>query len=172
MATLNELIEDKMHIEDMLIESEGEITPEIAALMDVNESNIASKIDSYHSLMLAMDYGTESIDKEIKRLQTLKRVKQNSVKSLKARLLWLMKEADLRKIRGNLCEAYIKKNAPSVVVDDDVVMEWQKTVESSLDVPSYVKVTVSIDKTAAKEALGEGEISGMTIVQNETVVIK
>lgn len=172
MATLNELIEDKMHIEDMLIESEGEITPEIAALMDVNESNIASKIDSYHSLMLAMDYGTESIDKEIKRLQTLKRVKQNSVKSLKARLLWLMQEADLRKIRGNLCEAYIKKNAPSVVVDDDVVMEWQKTVESSLDVPPYVKVTVSIDKTAAKEALGEGEISGMTIVQNETVVIK
>lgn len=172
MATLNELIEDKMHIEDMLIESEGEITPEIAALIDVNESNIASKIDSYHSLMLAMDYGTESIDKEIKRLQTLKRVKQNSVKSLKARLLWLMQAADLRKIRGNLCEAYIKKNAPSVVVDDDVVMEWQKTVESSLDVPSYVKVTVSIDKTAAKEALGEGEISGMTIVQNETVVIK
>lgn len=172
MATLNELLQNKEQIEDMLIESGGELTPEIEDLMQVNEENIANKIDSYHSLMVAMDYGTAEIDKEIKRLQALKTTKQNAVKSLKNRLFWLMKQAGLQSINGTLCKAYIRANAPSVVVDEKILSSWDNYVSESINVPYWVKVTVSIDKTALKDALKTEEIDGVSLERTESVIIK
>lgn len=172
MATLNELFQDKGRIEEMLIESGGELTPEIEEMMQVNETNIANKIDSYHSLIVAMDYGTAEIDKEIKRLQTLKTTKQNAVKSLKNRLFWLMKQAGLQSINGTLCKAYLRSNSPSVVIDENVLASWDKYVSDNISIPDWVKVTVSIDKTALKEALKTEEIGGVSLESTECVVIK
>lgn len=175
MATLNELLRDKLNIEDMLIESGGELTPEIIEQMDFNAKNIRDKIDSYHNIVVKMEYGTSEIDAEIKRLQALKSAKKNAVKSLKERLIYLMDEAELQSIDGNLCKAYIKNNAPSLVIDDVVSFTATYTdavTRLSESFPNYIKVSVDVDRAALKAALKEDEVNGASLSVSRSVIFK
>ena len=174
MASLNELFEDKRHIEDMLIENGGELTDEILEAIDLNESNIHEKIDSYHNLIVMMEYGTGEIDAEIKRLQALKQSKQNSVKNLKGRLLWVMNKAKVKHADGNLCKAFIKSNAPAVEIADmdSFLSEYEGMVES-LPFPPYIKASVSVDKKALKECINAGDgVPGASLSASQSVVFK
>ena len=77
--TLKEIYEEKGRIEDMLYESGGELTPEIEEALGLNEASLKEKIDGYHKVVVNMEYGMGEIDAEIKRLQTLKKVKELSL---------------------------------------------------------------------------------------------
>lgn len=171
MASLNELFEDRRRIEDMLIENGGELTDEILAEIDLNESNVREKIDSYHNLVVRMEYGTAEIDAEIKRLQALKRSKQNSVENLKGRLLWVMNSAGMRCADGNLCKAFVRDNAPSVQVEEGFLSEYERMAES-LPLPPYVKLTASVDKKILKDILREEEVSGASLTSSQSVIFK
>lgn len=176
MATLSEIIDVRMSIEDMLYESGGEVTEEIEEALALSEGALESKIDGYYSVINKMNYGSEEIDKEIARLQALKKTKQNAVKNLKERLLYYMAKADIQRVEGTLCKVYRKNNAPSVVVENEsdlyvaYAFDYDALVEK---LPSYIKLTMSLDKTKLKETLKGGqEVSGCKLESSQSVVFK
>lgn len=166
--TLKEIYEEKGRIEDMLYESGGELTPEIEEALGLNEASLKEKIDGYHKVVVNMEYGMGEIDAEIKRLQTLKKVKENSVKRLKEHLQYHMEQGGEDYVEGVLTRARIQNNAPLVEVDEGFTSVYE-LMASALSVPDYIKISVSVDKKALKETLKDSEVEGARMVQTRSL---
>src|SRR5699024_10510963 len=65
------------------------------------------------------DGNIEMVDKEIKRLQAIKKTHVNTQKRLKDNLFESMKMTKKEKFKTATNNFYIKKNAVSVIVEDD-----------------------------------------------------
>lgn len=172
---LSDIIDNKLHIEAMLYESGGEITPEIEEALFVDEGVLEEKIDGYHAIIRKMEYGASEIDAEISRLQALKKTKGNAVRNLKRRLLEELERGQISHVEGVMCKVYVQNNAPSVVCEEDIV--WadynEKLQEFINSLPSYLSVKAEINKTELKKVIQEGnEIKGAVIEQNKRVVFK
>lgn len=176
MATLSEIIDNRLEVEAMLYESGGEMTPEIEEMLALSEGALSEKIDGYYSVIQKMAYGTEEIDKEIVRLQALKKTKQNAVKNLKSRLLYYMQEADIKSVDGTLCKAYVKKNAASVKIEDEdsLFQEYSFYFDDLLyKLPPYITLSFGVNKTELKKVLNEGtEVAGCSLESSHSVVFK
>ena len=83
MANLYELQGAMLHIEQTLEDNGGELTDELAELLTDTELSIKQKADGYRAVMAKFDNKVDAVDKEIKRLQDIKRVAKNSKERLK-----------------------------------------------------------------------------------------
>lgn len=177
MATLSELLERQNEIEMALIDNGGELTPEIEEALGLTEENLKDKIDGYHSLMGKLEYGNNEIDAEIKRLQALKKTKENAVKRLKGHLYDRMVEYGIDRIEGKLCKVFRKGTAPAVKIEDEVSLLAPYTFDiTAVKVdnawPDWVKVSVEVDKTKLKEVLKGEEVAGCSLEAGECIQFK
>lgn len=174
--SLYELTAEQQALEDALIENGGELTPELEEMLNANTEALAVKVDGYNKILRKFEGAETAIDAEIKRLTAMKRTAQNSQKSLKAHLLWAMKNAGLEKLEGNLCKASLR-HTTSLEVDEEALLgtiavkvaEWQRTL------PSFVTLTAKVSKTAIKDAYPKGVDVlpvGCQYVENESVTIR
>lgn len=171
--TLSELLNERSEIENMLIESEGEITPEIAERLDANETDTRAKVDGYHAIIAKMTYGDAEIDAEIKRLQALKKAKANAVKNLKDHLLYNMQQTGETCLEGTTCKVFRQNTGENLVIEDESTL--LSAYEFALEVvrqsaPAWVKYSVAVDKTALKTAIkGGDEVGGCSLQRSEFV---
>ena len=110
------------------------------------------------------DSDVDQIDGEIKRLQEMKRIRQNNADRLKAYLLSCMQAAELSEVKAGTLTLKRQKNPPAVVVESVAVLpsEFVKTT-----------VTQTADKAAIKAALKSGTVlPGCSLVVGERLVIK
>lgn len=70
-----EIEKELLSIFSEIEENEGEITPEIENKLELAEDNFKSKIESYISFIKSIESNIELIDKELTRLQDLKKAK-------------------------------------------------------------------------------------------------
>lgn len=166
---LYELSQDMMKIQQELFENEGELTNELAVQLEVNNANMAHKVEGYHKIINDFAGKEISIDDEIKRLQAKKKSIQAASKRLKDNLITVAslygkpnKSGNHRLEVGHI--TLMTRNSRTVQVQDLDSLPSEYKVE---------KVTISPDKKAIKQALENGnKVPGAEIAISTSITIK
>ena len=147
MSTLYELAADYQILADMM--EDPETDPQVIEdTMEGIVGEIEDKADGYAKVMRNFEAQVDGIDKEVKRLQERKRTIAENVKRMKTRLQQVMEVTGKTKFKTDLFSFGIQNNPPSVVMD----------AEDLNSVPErFVIVETSLNKTAVKEAIKQGE---------------
>ncbi|MBP3277484.1 MAG: siphovirus Gp157 family protein [Butyrivibrio sp.] len=125
------------------------------------EGEIEYKADGYAKVIRQLEASADAVDKEIKRLQGMKKLFENNVTSMKESLKNAMEVTGKRKFKTDLFSFNIKKNPASVVIDNEEAVP-----------PEYLKVKTEVNKTAIKDAIKNGEaIEYAHLEQGESLII-
>ena len=162
MSSLYELTSDLKELQEIdFMEVEEEQIEEIKAII---KEQIATKGTGIISVVRNLESDTEAIKAEIKRLQDLKKSKENKIENLKKYTKECLEEADIKKVSTSLGNISLRKLPGSVEVlqENSIPDEYKKEV-----------TTVTIDKKAILADLKEGVvIPGVTLKTGTSLSIK
>lgn len=157
---LYELINDYQEIiesEEFNEEAKEQILSAITEELQSKEGNLLHITRNFKA-------DIETIDNEIKRLQAIKKAKQNSFDRYKGYVSDCLKKLGMEKVKNTFGTIYFT-HTKSVQIDDSV--DLSKLGED------YAKVTYTADKAALKKALENGEvIDGISLKETESIVFK
>ncbi|WP_353458373.1 siphovirus Gp157 family protein [Staphylococcus coagulans] len=161
MTNIFEINEKYLEVLEM---ANQDVDPQIIEdTLESIESELHEKIDNTIGLKRSVDGDVDVIDKEIKRLQDIKKQKQNLSDRLKQILQDMLDQRDLQKYRTPTNYIYKQKNAPSVYV----------TNESLLDKSYFIQQEPKLNKKQIKEDIKAGiEVAGAELRDSESLVIK
>ena len=122
--------------------------------------SLKNKSTSIIGYVRNLDLTSEAIKNEIDRLTTMKKAIDSKSAKFKEYVKQNMEELELQKIDTELGTLSIAKNPASVEIYDENMISDEYKKE---------KVTVTIDKTAIKNALKDGkEVQGARLVEDKT----
>ncbi len=173
--SLFDLTDEQQRIEAALEAAGGELTPELEQAMDTNGEALVTKVDGYNAILRKADLQTEAIDAEIKRLQGLKRTKQNAAKSLRAYLLWVMRTHDIKKLEGTLCKIYRRRTRSVEIYDEPLLLKGVQGAVDELNaqLPAWCSVELKVSKQEIKRAIEGGvPMQGARIADGESLIVK
>lgn len=158
-TSLYDISADLKSIHDAIIESDGELSPDLEASLDRLNLQLSNKVHGLGKWIFNLESNESAIQAEIDRLER----KKKSVTNLHVRLHnyveFCMIKADVKKLEFPLFSPRIQKNPPSVEILDE-----QK-------IPAkYVKIKQEsvIDKKQLLADLKSGdEIEGAELVTNK-----
>ena len=161
---LYEIAGDVLALEDLLLESGGEWTPEAEALYNEVEGSLESKVDGYAALIREWEADAEKWKAEEQRVAGHRKARENAAARLKARLLESLQQIGRDKVETPRFKIAVQRSAPSVEVlveADALPMEYQRVIPES-------RVA---DKKALLEALKSGaEIDGARLTEGTAYV--
>lgn len=147
-----------------LLSNQNEMDEEvfIDTLSSIEES-ISLKAENIGKLIKSIEGETDTVDKEIKRLQAIKKQKQNKVSSLKEYLLNEMKRLNAPRIKTDYMTISIRNNPQSVNVLD----------ETRIDRAYFVPTEPRLDKRALLEDMKAGlVVDGAELQRTESLQLK
>jgi hypothetical protein len=175
MANLYELQGSMLQIEQTLEDNGGELTDELAELLTDTELSIKQKADGYRAVMAKFDNKVDAADKEIKRLQDIKRVAKNSKERLKEYILGVMGAYGIKKLEGELC-SMTRTTTKSLDVDEELLLTAyaEKIAKLQASLPEYLTIEVKVSKTAIKNKFKDTDIlpAGCAYVENDSLRIR
>ena len=158
---LREITADYESIMLQVEAAEGELTPEMAQQLEINNSNKVEKVEGYVAFIHDQEAFIARIDEEVKRLTAMKKTTANRVGYLKCNLLnavIMLGDIDLPFNKVSIRES------KAVSIIDEAAIPDEFWVE---------KTTRSVSKTAIKKAIDAGDtVTGAMIVTNENLQIK
>ena len=160
--TLYKIEEDYLALISDIEANEGEVSEEQIEALRINESELQGKSIAYLEVIKSLEARNTLIDEEIKRLQAMKKVSNNTIDRLKDSLL------NAVKIFGSFDSGLVnfgtrKSTSINITCDVNDLPKEYKTI----------KVTEAADKTALKKAIQSGEvIEGVELVDNLNLKIK
>ncbi len=158
---LYEIDHDFLKLQQALEESDGELTTEIAQMLDENEANMEKKYSNYVKMITMFSGKADMIDTEIQRLTKLKNTNKASSERLKTALADSLKLRAIDKYDGDFFKLSWRKSS-SVEIEDENLLSKQ-----------YLKVVTSPDKVAIKTAIQAGKkVKGAYIKENTNLQIK
>ena len=131
--------------EEFAFECDGEIPDYLSEILDNIEGEREEKIEKTASFYKGLGYEIKNIDEEIKKLQSLKKVRKNEQERVKEYLQFAVEQGE--KIKTAKVQIGWRKSA-SVVVD----------IEPSELPAEFQKVKIDADKTALKKAIKDGSV--------------
>jgi hypothetical protein len=142
---------------------EGEITPELETSLVINQEELQQKAINYAYVIKTVEYDISAIDEELKRLQAVKKAKNNVIDRMKESVVNAMGIYCMEKISSPTMNLSLRRSE-SVEVD---------LTEALPDDFKITKTTVTPDKVAIKQAIKQGEnITGATLKVNYSLQIK
>lgn len=160
MANIFKISDEFLTLIAQAEEAEGVLTEELEQALLIKEEDLLQKASNYVGVIKTKEGTLDMIDKEIKRLQAIKKREENTLKWLKNNLEFAVKTFG----EINTGNDVLKLRKSSAVEVDDVnalPKEYKK-----------IKITETADKTAIKKAIQAGEtIEGCRIIQNENLKI-
>lgn len=132
MIQLHNIEQEYLAILNVIEEAEGEMTPEMEKYLTINGDKLESTVVSYKGIMDILESNMEMADKEIKRVQAFKALKQNAHDRFKKALLQallLFGEEDKKGIKRLQFETLKLSTRKSVSVEIED--------EGKLDAPYY-----------------------------------
>jgi len=145
-----------------IIEAEGEITPEQSEMLAINETELKNKSRNYIAVINKQTSDIDFIDKEIKRLQAIKKAKGNLVLRLKESIKNAMILYDIDEIDTTLNKINFRKSE-SMEIDMDLLPKKYQVIK---------QVVTHIPKLELKKLNKEHQIKGVTIINNKNLQIK
>lgn len=175
MANLFELQGQMLQIEYALEDNGGELTDELAELLNDTELSIKQKADGYRAVMAKLDYKAEMADKEIKRLQDIKKVAKNAKERLKGYILSVMGTYGIKKLEGDIC-SMTRSTTKALEVDEELLLmpHKDKIARWQNELPDYLTIEVKVSKTAIKNKFKDSDIlpAGCAYVENESLRVR
>lgn len=157
---LYELANDFLEVENL----EGVDEQTQNEILNAIKIEIENKGDGIIKFIRNEEASLKVIDEEIKRLQALKKSKNNKIKNMKNYLKHCMNLMGMKKIEGNLGRISIRKNPASLEVLDGTIIPQEYMIK---------EVIINLDKARVKEMLKNGEtVPGCALVQGESLIIK
>lgn len=140
-----------------LQDSGGEITPEIEAMLEVNEKQLATKVDSYYMVMETFGADAEHWKGLKQKIDRLVKSITNSEKRLKENIITAMRTLDAKTLEGEMFAFTLANTKGKVDVYDEDQLPTKYLVE---------KVSYEVDKNAIAKDLADGiEIPGARMEQ-------
>ena len=159
---LYELTSDLKELQDIdFTEVDAE---QLEAVKAAIKEQIVNKGTGIIAVVRNLEADTEAIKTEIKRLQDLKKSKENRIENLKKYTKECLEEADIKKVSTALGNISIRKlpGSVEVVEEDSIPKEYKKEV-----------VTVTVDKKSILADLKEGVVvPGVTLKTGTSLLIK
>ena len=141
----------------------GEIKPEIMQQLSISRNELETKAVDYGYVIKAFDDEIDIIDREIERLEERKAYVKKNKERMKTIVGSAMEEFGISKIKSETLQLSFRKSESVEVFDESLVDEKFKKV----------KTEISLDKTAIKNAIKNGEdVQGAKIVEKNNLQIK
>lgn len=141
----------------------GEIKPEIIQQLSISRNELEVKAVDYGYVIKAFDDEIGIIEKEIERLEERKAYVKKNKEKMKQIVGGAMEEFGITKIKGDTLQLSFRKSEIVEVFDENLLDEKFKKE----------KTEISIDKTAIKNAIKNGEnVQGAKIVEKNNLQIK
>ena len=160
-VTLFNVAHDYVELMNEIEEAEGELTPELAERLEINEKHLQTKSVAYLEVIRGKEAFNLMIDEEIKRLQAMKKRNNTLINNLKDRLVGavnLFGEFTVGTV------TFSTRKSVSLVIEDETKIPQKYQVKT---------VTTKPDKKAIKDAINEGEeIKGAYLSENRNLKIK
>ncbi|OHS43503.1 siphovirus Gp157 family protein, partial [Staphylococcus sp. HMSC65H10] len=100
------------------------IDPEVLKdTLESIEASIDIKVDNTIGLIRSVEGDIETVDKEIKRLQTLKKQRENLKNKIKSYLQDMLEYRQLQNYRTSTNYIYKRRNAPSVHITNEKLID-------------------------------------------------
>ena len=132
-----------------------------SALAELEQSKV-EKCGNAICYLNMLKHGIEDMKAEEKRINTMRKALESRAKNLENAFAYVLKNMGDKEVITKYGVMKVRKNPPSVVVDDvtQIPTQYQKQ-----------KIEVTLDKTAIKKAIQSGEkVDGAHIEQNEKLV--
>ena len=159
---LYELTSDLKELQD--IDFTEADTEQLEAVKTAIKEQIANKGAGIIAVVRNLEADAEAIKVEIKRLQDLRKSKENKIENLKKYTKECLEEAEIKKVSTALGNISIRKLPGSVEVleEDSIPAEYKKEV-----------TTIKIDKKSILADLKEGVVvPGVTLKTGTSLTIK
>lgn len=167
MAALWEITQEFLALASLIEEAGGEATDEVMEELAISRENFAHKAEGYAKLILKWDSEVDAASAEIKRIQAIKKTKENAVGRLKETLktaLLIFGQEDSKGIK--------RFETPLIKLSTRKSTSIEITDEQALPQEAFV-IKKEVSKTAIKELLEAGAaIEGASVKENISVVIK
>lgn len=155
-VNLFEITRDLQIMEERLIESGGEITPDMESELAELESLEADKLNAYYAVIRRMKATAKGYREELDRLQSNAIARENAAKALMNRILDHMRMAGRTEIQVKLGKFKETKNSvDSVIFKGDYEEHPEKLPKK------YQNITVAPNRTALADAIKAGNKAAM-----------
>lgn len=161
MASLYNLSEGYKEVLDKM--DEGYSFEDIKDTLDAIKADMDTKVDNIIGLKRSAEGDVEIIDKEIKRLQTLKKQKLNLSDKLKGYLQDMLEVQELDNYRTSKNYVFKKRNAPSKSITDEKLIPKEYWLSQA---PKLNAKQLTDDLKAGKE------VPGAELKVTESLVIR
>jgi len=160
--SLYKITQKQQELFDFILESEGEITPDVEESLKINAENFESKARSYIWMIKKMEADNITINEEMNRLERIEKRNDKLIDRLKESMKMALEIfGESKKI--DTFTLSLRKSKSVEIIDAELIPEAYRVV----------KTTETINKTEIKKAIESGEIvSGATIKENQNLQIK
>jgi hypothetical protein len=168
MASLWEITQEFLSLASLIEEAGGEATDQVMEELAISRENFSHKAEGYSKLILKWESEIDAASAEIKRIQAIKKTKENSLERLKDTL-----KAALLVFGHEDSKTGAKKfETPLVKLSTRRSYAVEVTDEASLPSGCFV-VKREVSKSAIKSLLESGEhLEGASMKENISLQIK
>lgn len=164
---LYQITEQYQNIADILANPEFHDNPDVIAALDAVQGDFNDKAINTVKAIKRVEGDVEMIDAEIKRLQAMKKVRQNALDEVKSYLKRNMAQTGILKIECPLFKISYSERSNSAVELDEALF-----LANNLD-QDLITVKITPNKTAIKKALEKGvNVMGAKLVDSQVLMIK
>lgn len=167
MKALWEITQEFLALASMIEEAGGEATDEVMEELAISRENFAHKAEGYSKLILKWESEVDAAAAEIKRIQAIKKTKENAVARLKETLktaLLIFGQEDAKGIK--------RFETPLVKLSTRRSYAVEITDENALPEEAFI-IKKEVSKTAIKELLEAGaSIEGAAMKENISLQLR
>lgn len=161
IPSLFKITSEQVRINDMLMETGGELTPELEDALIINADNFQVKLENYATSIHRFDALEDAADAEIKRLTAIKKSAAGAKKRLKDTVAYAMEVFGYDKYDIGL-HKYSFRSSQAVNITDEVRIP-----------NNYIKVETKIDKEALRRDLKAGlVVEGAELITNRNLQLR
>lgn len=162
MSNIYQIEKDYLAICNELIETGGDLTPELETALTINKAELENKARNYGFVVKSLENDITAIDEEVKRLNTLKLSRNKAIDVLKDTVKNAMQLYGIEEIKTSTLKLSFRRSE-SVDLDPSLLdFKWMNQ-----------KISYTPDKAKIKEAIKAGEaVSGAWLSVNQNLQIK
>lgn len=148
LATLPGIVAEYSVLKQQLVETMGELTPELECQLAVVETSLRSKVDSYHYVDESLEADAEFFKRKAAAFSALAKRFTTARERLKDNLKFAMRSLELKEIKGHDYRYCLERSAPKLVIDDAKLLPAEVVVQTITEEPNKALIT-SLIKTGA-----------------------